>query len=161
MWAVSLSGEELGWRWVTWYWALVGFSCRKERTGSPGQHGPSWTLPDSDRCIAGAERHIAVRGSFLSLGLAGPVCLPAAPAQLHTMPPPPSALIPAVNCSENRPQRNTPISPAQNTVTPPAVPPFVSVHHHLLRKPIQGLPLLCPRLWLHCVTAHHCQTLCR
>lgn len=151
MWAVSLSGEEHGWRRVTWYWALVGFSCRKERTGSPGQHGPSWTLPDSHRCIAGAERHAAVRV---------PLCLPAATAQLHTMSPSRSALIPAVNCSENRPRRNTPISSAQNTVTPTAVPPFVSAHHHLLRKPIQGLPLLCPGCWLHCVTAHHCLTLC-
>lgn len=100
---------------------------------------------------------------MLSLGLAGPLCLPAATAQLHTVPPPP-ALIPAVDCSENRPQRETPISPAQNTVTPTAVPPFVSVHHPFLRKPtltIHGLPLLRPRLWLHCVPAYHCWTLCR
>lgn len=63
MWALSLSGEEHGWRRVMWYWAPVGFSCRKERTGSPGQHGPFQTLPDGHICITGAERHAAVRGS--------------------------------------------------------------------------------------------------
>lgn len=141
--------------------------------GEDRESWSAWPLPDTSRrhrCIAGAERHAAVRGSLLSLGslmlslgLAGPMCLPAATTQLHTVPPP-LALIPAVDCSENRPRRETPISPAQNTVTPTAVPPFVSVHHHFLRKPtltIQGLPLLCPGLWLHCVTAYHCLTLCR